>query len=473
MGIWPDIYDIEDQVNSWTKGLGIKNSLKTGIQDKNAFAHAYSSAQLVYDGGKFYSDVFSEGREYRDFVAGTWKAVTGVKDYTVKGVFLDGNRDEYNNTIGQQIAKYALANGLPRSAVGYLIADALKNGFLISDEGRDPRNVLRFSVDDYTGPSAAGRGVIEKMFGVKLDVHCFIAGTMIDMWPLDPDIRPDANGLFDNAKVLALVWQKPIEEITPADWVVSFDKAGNLQPGKVSRTFNNEAKIILDFFGTGVTPGHVYYRPDSKKAYKFEPLIDILRDDGVIQKGDGTLVRAATNCGVGSEEDRELWAFTVYEDKDGNECIRDKKKLQLGTRWMLPNGNHFSMFEYMQGIGLELLPNGYVRWKQTGLISPFVWTLSDTLPNPEDFVLARSGTTLEDIYKAAEWEAMRPDMPPPMLRDSGPVQPLSQAGLTLMPRNTPLAMREGGSTGMFNRKQRKAAEAEKRQQAKGKKRLVH
>jgi hypothetical protein len=302
---------------------------------------------------------------------------------------------------------------------------------------------------------------------------CFIAGTMIDMWPLDPDIRPDANGLYDEAKMLALVWQKPIEQITPDDWVVSFDKAGHLKPGKVTRTFNNEAKIILDFFGTGVTPGHVYYRPDSKRRHKFEPLIDILRDDGVIQKSDGTLIRAATNCEVGSEDDRELWAFTVDEDKDGNERIRDKKKLRLGTRWMLPNGNHFSMREYMQGIGLELLPNGYVRWKQTGLTSPFVWTLSDTLPNPEDFVLARSGTTLEDIYKAAEWEALRPDMPPPMVRDSGPVQPLSQAGLTLMPRNTPLAMREGGTTGMFNRKQRKAAEAEKRQQAKGKKRLVH
>jgi hypothetical protein len=318
--------------------------------------------------------------------------------------------------------------------------------------------------------SAKEMAAIQNM---ELDAHCFIAGTMIDMWPLDPTIQPDANGLYDKAEVLAKVWQKPIEEISPADWVVSFDKAGNLQPGKVSRTFNNEAKIILNFFGTGVTPGHVYYRPDSKKRHKFEPLIDILRDDGVVQKGDGSLIRAATNCEVGSEDDRELWAFTVYEDKDGNECIRDKKKLRLGTRWMLPNGNHFSMCEYMQGIGLELLPNGYVRWKQTGLITPFVWTLSDTLPNPEDFVLAQSGTTLEDIYKAAEWEAMHPDMPPPMLRDSGPVQPLSQAGLTLMPRNTPLAMREGGFTGMFNRKQRKAAEAEKRQQAKGKKWLVH
>lgn len=308
--------------------------------------------------------------------------------------------------------------------------------------------------------------------GGDRELFCFLAGTMIDMWPVDASIRPDTGGLYDKAAVLAKVWRKPIEEISPADWVVSFDKAGNLQPGKVTRTFTNTVKVILDFFGTGVTPGHVYYRPDSKKPYKFEPLIDILRDDGIVQKGDGSLIRAATGCEVDSEDDREFWAFTIYEDKDGNERVRAKKKLRLGTRWMLPDGQHFSMREYMRGIGLELLPDGCVRWKKTGLISIFVWTLSDTLPNPENFVLARSGTTLSDIYKAAEWEGVRPDMPPPMARDGGPVQPLSQAGLTLMPRNTPLAMQDeayaANDRPTLNRKQRKAEEARRRQREKGK-----
>ncbi|RWP54741.1 hypothetical protein [Mesorhizobium sp.] len=217
------------------------------------------------------------------------------------------------------------------------------------------------------------------------------------------------------------------------------------------------------------------YRADSTKPYKFEPLIDILRDDGVIQNANGKLIRATTGCEVGSEDDREFWASTVYRDKDGTERVRDKKKLRLGTRWVLPNGHHFSMREYMASAGMELLPSGYVKLKQSGLTTIFVWVLSETLPNPEDFVLKRSGTTLEDIYKAAQWEGQHPQMPPPMVRDGGPVQPLSQAGLTLMPRNTPLAMRGGGYTAgqTLNRKQRKAAEATERQQAKAKKPMVH
>ena len=59
---------------------------------------------------------------------------------------------------------------------------------------------------------------------------------------------------------------------------------------------------------------------------------------------------------------------------------------------------------------------------------PFHWHLGDKLPKPEDFVLECSGTTLEDIYKVAEWESQRPHMPAPMVMDGGPVQPLSQTG---------------------------------------------
>ena len=87
-------------------------------------------------------------------------------------------------------------------------------------------------------------------------------------------------------------------------------------------------------------------------------------------------------------------AFTLTSD--GGEKVREKKKLRFGTRWMMPNGNHFSMREYMDGIGVEIIKDGphagYARWKETGVTSLFAWVLSDTLPNPEDFVLARSQT---------------------------------------------------------------------------------
>ena len=307
--------------------------------------------------------------------------------------------------------------------------------------------------------------------------ECFLAGTMVDMWPIDPSIRPGPNGKYNRQDVLAKVWQKPIEEISPADWVLSFDKDKDLVPGKVTRTFSNDAKIILDFHGTFVTPGHIYFRPDSRKAKKFEPLIDILRDDGMIQHKDGTLIRASTGCEVGSADDEEFWAFLIYVDDHGHERVRDKTKLRYGTRWMDDIGRHFSMRTYLEAIGVEIVKDGplkgYARWKETGITSLFTWVLSDTLPKPEDFVLARSGTTLGAIYQAGQWESLHPSMPAPMVLDRGPVQPLSAESLNGMPRNEPLAFQFGTPSSEFqlagqpkpNRLQRKAVEAKARRDA--------
>lgn len=220
---------------------------------------------------------------------------------------------------------------------------------------------------------------------------CFLESTIISMWPLD--IKENAAGLYDENEILAKAWKKSIEEITPSDQVLSFDKNNNLKPGKVVRTFRNKTKVILDFNGTFVTPDHIYFREDSKGPNKFEALIDILRDDGIIRHQDGTLIRASTGCEVGSEDDEQFWAFTI-DQIEGGERVRDKKRLRLGTRWMLPNGQHFSMREYMEGIHIELIREGklkgYVRHKKHGYITIFIWTFSETLPNAEDFMLQRS-----------------------------------------------------------------------------------
>ena len=66
------------------------------------------------------------------------------------------------------------------------------------------------------------------------------------------------------------------------------------------------------------------------------------------------------------------------------------------------------MRDYLDGIGVEIIESGsyegYARFRKTGIITVFAWTLSDRLPKPEDFILQRSGTTLVDIYRASEWE---------------------------------------------------------------------
>ncbi len=95
------------------------------------------------------------------------------------------------------------------------------------------------------------------------------------------------------------MWQKLIEEVTPDDWVLSYDKQGKLKPGRVTRTHVNRSKHILDLHGLMMTPGHVTYcakvdGEDNPFADSHVPVIDILRSDGALKKADGTLIRAAT-----------------------------------------------------------------------------------------------------------------------------------------------------------------------------------
>lgn len=270
---------------------------------------------------------------------------------------------------------------------------------------------------------------------------CFGSDTMIDMWPLNLSLKLGAYDIHEQNEVHAKIWKKPIALIEADDLVASFDKNDNLVPGLVTRTFKNNAKILLNFHGTKVTPGHVYYRPDSKKTYKFETLVDILRDDGVIQNTEGQHIRAATNVPVGDLRDGLIWAITGERNDDGGVVEKERDRIRLGTRYVVDRKIHCVADLIAAGGGTV----GEDEMIHVGDCDPmpFHWHLSDTLPKPEDFVLACSGTTIEDIYKAAEWESQRPYMPTPMVMDSGPVQPLSHMARAAMPRNEPLTLDTG------------------------------
>lgn len=306
------------------------------------------------------------------------------------------------------------------------------------------------------------------------------------MWPRDRSLRPGPDGIYDQDEVRAEIWQKPIEQIEAGDLVVSFDKNANLVPGHVLRTMINKAKIVIDFFGTFVTPGHVYHRADSGKAGTFEPLIDILRDDGAIRHQDGTPIRAATGSAVGDPLDRFVWAIVGDAMPDGSGVrIKEKGRIRLGTRVIVdrarPGGGEggrrdFCIADLIEAGGGTLTEDGLIR-VDDGPAIPFHWTFTKHLPNPEDYVLKRSGTKLEEIYKASEWEAVRPRLPAPMAMDGGPIQPLSGAELSAMPRNTPLSLDPTGPValprGGQNRKRRKALEAERRKTAKAHKQALN
>ena len=125
------------------------------------------------------------------------------------------------------------------------------------------------------------------------------------------------------------------------------------------------------------------------------------------------------------------------------------------------------MMDALKSSGITVNEDGFgVR---NGKIIPIHWAFSEHLPKPEDYILERSGTTLEDIYKAAEWEGQRPTMPAPMVMDGGPVQPLPAAGLSLMPRNRPRAEYDSdyaanrpGMAKPLNRKQRRIIASQQR-----------
>lgn len=357
----------------------------------------------------------------------------------------------------------------PISEIRADAAERMKNLLEEYPELRNDPGFINYSM-------TLGEGEFETIFGHE---QCFGSEVPIDMWPLDLSLEPGPDGIYDQDEVRAKVWKKPIELIEVGDIVVSFDENDNLVPGPVTRTFKNEAKILLDFHGTRVTPGHVYYRPDSRKPDKFETLIDVLRDDGVIQHQDGTLIRAATNVPVGDPRDGFVKAITGIRKADGTLEQKDEGRIRLGTRFLVGEGKTRKAWAVADLIkaGDGVVGDDELIRVGDGPAMPFFWEFGDTLPKPEDFVLACSGTTLEDIYKAAEWESRGPRLPAPMLLDRGQVQPLKGAALSAMPRNEPLDVTHAPVATQkpqrtLNRKQRKAMEAKQRKATKARKRVV-
>lgn len=313
------------------------------------------------------------------------------------------------------------------------------------------------------------------------DQFCFLGDTAISMWPLDPNLKPGPDGIYDQDEVRAKIWTKPIRHIRVKDVVVAHDKNGNLVPDVVSRTFQNEATHILDFWGTGVTPGHAYLCGDGKREGDYAPLIDILRQDGAIVLENGIKIRAAINWPVGSLPDQFIWVLAGHDDGQKIQ-VTDKKKIRIGTRMIAPDGSDDCILDRLVYTYGPLSEDGYFE-NGTNVRSLIVhWPYGDKIPDPEDYILQRSDLTLEEIYAANEWEQIGTRMPPPssMVGFNSTV-PNSQAGLMLQASkpapNIPPAFADhpnmpSGAT-KLNRKQRKAMEARKRKTARVKMRKPH
>jgi len=298
--------------------------------------------------------------------------------------------------------------------------------------------------------------------------QCFLAGTMIDMWPVDVDLQLDADGNYDEKEVLANVWKKPIEQITPDDIVVSHDEDGSLKPGRVTRTMQNRAKYILDFHGLKMTPGHATFCAEGKFAGQHVPILDILRSDGCVMKADGTIIRAATNCKMGSLEDQHVWIAAGFE-RDGKFCATEKGRIRLGTRMILDDGHDFSLYEHYTKMFGSVDEDGFFKDGKNITEMVFHWPQGSRLPKPEDYIMQKSRVTVEDIYQHGEWErAFPPQLTAPFTGESGPSYKSDPTLHASAPPNIPLSMENSPDQPTMTRKQRRAYEAKQRKAVKAK-----
>jgi len=192
---------------------------------------------------------------------------------------------------------------------------------------------------------------------------------------------------------------RPIERVRVGDWVLAPDQndpTGPLKPAQVTQTFSREVDHILNFWGTEVTPGHVFLRGDGPNPGQAQCLIDILLDDGAAIRADGTLVRAATGCALGSEGDRLI----PYRWQESPEGPLQEGQVRLGARFPTQDPddcNTIQAFLQMRGLsvnaeGLIVRPDG----------PPCVLHGTQPPPRPEAYILARSGKTLAQLMDSPE-----------------------------------------------------------------------
>jgi len=104
---------------------------------------------------------------------------------------------------------------------------------------------------------------------------------------------------------------------------------------------------------------------------------------------------------------------------------------------MTSEGLDVSLADIIAAGGGQVGADGLIK-DAAGENVPFLWEFGPNLPKPEDYVLARSGVRLEDIYRASEWEGQLPLSPVPVVQGVGPVAPANAAERAKMPANHPV-----------------------------------
>ena len=309
------------------------------------------------------------------FGIGGWESLEGI---TAGGEFDLGGRARRFGITGLGFQRPLNADGL--------FADGTQVFFKVS-KGEPSAGVEEVVTIVFAGPSVqeivnylwtgdtdeAGKIIVDKLeqFSSRAE-YCFAAGTMI---------------------LMADRSTKNVADIAVGDKVVAFrvgDAADGLEPRRVTQTHINTAEHLLDVAGLKVTPGHVFLCGDGPNNGQFEPLIDIILRDGALVKEDGALVRPSIDAPVGSEADRTVQVlYTTDPDADPKPAM-----LRAGTRLFMPDGET-TIAEILAGQGYRLTEDGLVA-RPGEEPEPLNWF--GIPPRPEDYILAKSGLTLDELY---------------------------------------------------------------------------
>ena len=333
--------------------------------------------------------------------------------------------------------------GVPGYYVGIIESQVALNGGIHLNTTYAPGYLTSLGIDPAKLPPdlEAQYDSSGNFIGLQKVDHCFPAGTRISMW--------------DGTK-------KPIEQVEAGDIVTSYDKDGTLKPGRVKRTMTNRSRQILDVHGLMVTPGHATLCGDGRFDGQHVPILDILRSDGALVREDGSKIRAGTGCALCTIGDRMITAIIGEQQPDGLVRIAEVGQIRAGTRFILDDGEDVSVLDMILNTGGHLTDDGMIQTSTNGPKMPFRWTFTSSLPKPEDYVLQRSATHLQDIYQANEWESVRPSMPIPMGGEAGATLSRHPALVAAAPVNVPLALRNRPDAPKMSRKYRRAAEAKVR-----------
>ncbi|TQV79037.1 Hint domain-containing protein [Denitrobaculum tricleocarpae] len=226
------------------------------------------------------------------------------------------------------------------------------------------------------------REVFEKLFDNIKD-YCFAAGTKIRM----------ADGSL-----------RPIELVSINDEVLAYDNndqhgQGRLAARRVTRTYSTPDKLVIDFHGLKVTPGHVFLCGDGPHVGQHHMLMEILRADGTIVHADGTVLRAATNAPVGSRED----AFVqVAYLTDANDALMQTGQMRAGTLILTAEGETKSVLQCMEEEGYRFDAESGLIAKEGEEPHPLYWF--GEVPRPEDYILKRSDLTDADLYAEPDYQ---------------------------------------------------------------------